>query len=114
MTRNMNTVASRPRFPIESLVLGGLWYKDSITSKERMMKVSRLTLGVAGMLLAASCVKTPERTTTSGTAQAAHGGPVRIGFSMDTLKEERWQRDKALVERRAQEVGAELGEPGGK
>src|SRR5688572_14738615 len=27
---------------------------------------------------------------------------------MDTLKEERWQRDKALVEQRAREVGAVL------
>ncbi|HEX6100714.1 MAG TPA: substrate-binding domain-containing protein [Thermoanaerobaculia bacterium] len=34
--------------------------------------------------------------------------PVRIGFSMDTLKEERWQRDKALVEQRAKEIGAVL------
>jgi D-xylose transport system substrate-binding protein len=34
--------------------------------------------------------------------------PVRIGFSMDTLKEERWTRDKALVEQRAREVGALL------
>jgi len=73
-----------------------------------MMKVSRLALAVAGMLFAASCVKTPEATTTTGTAQAPHSGPVRIGFSMDTLKEERWQRDKALVEQRAKEVGAQL------
>src|SRR2546423_2936528 len=36
------------------------------------------------------------------------GEPVYIGFSMDTLKEERWQRDKALVEARAKEVGAQL------
>jgi D-xylose transport system substrate-binding protein len=33
---------------------------------------------------------------------------VRIGFSMDTLKEERWTRDKALVEQRARERGALL------
>ena len=33
---------------------------------------------------------------------------ISIGFSMDTLKEERWQRDKELVEQRAKEVGAEL------
>jgi D-xylose transport system substrate-binding protein len=33
---------------------------------------------------------------------------VFIGFLMDTLKEERWQRDKELVERRAQELGAKL------
>src|SRR5881628_2851334 len=73
-----------------------------------MMKVSRLALGVAGMLLAASCVKTPEGTTTTTSTQAPHGGPVRIGFSMDTLKEERWQRDKRLVEQRAKELGASL------
>jgi len=39
---------------------------------------------------------------------ATHAGPIRIGFSMDTLKEERWQRDKRLVEQRAKEVGATL------
>src|SRR5215475_10729411 len=89
-------------------VLGGLWYKDTTVGKESLMKVSRLMLGVAGMLLAASCVKTPEGTTATETAQAPHAGPVRIGFSMDTLKEERWQRDKALVEQRAKEVGAQL------
>ncbi|HEV2722844.1 MAG TPA: substrate-binding domain-containing protein [Thermoanaerobaculia bacterium] len=57
-------------------------------------------------LLAAACVKAPQESTSSGTAAA--GGPVRIGFSMDTLKEERWQRDKQLVEQRAKEVGAVL------
>jgi ABC-type xylose transport system substrate-binding protein len=36
----------------------------------------------------------------------AQTAPVRIGFSMDTLEEERWLRDKSLVERRAKEVGA--------
>ena len=34
--------------------------------------------------------------------------PVKIGFSMDTLKEERWQRDKELVEKRAREKGVQL------
>src|SRR5215212_6378917 len=36
------------------------------------------------------------------------GEKVYIGFSMDTLKEERWQRDKALVEAKAAEAGAQL------
>src|SRR6266536_5072477 len=54
--------------------------------------------------LFAACEKGPE----TGTGKRARGnGPVRIGFSMDTLKEERWQRDKALVEKRCKEVGAE-------
>ncbi len=33
---------------------------------------------------------------------------IFIGFLMDTVKEERWQRDRDLVEKRAQEVGAQL------
>jgi D-xylose transport system substrate-binding protein len=49
-------------------------------------------------------VKGPEPSNSGGPKT---GGPVRIGFSMDTLKEERWQRDKALVEQRCQEVGAQ-------
>jgi D-xylose transport system substrate-binding protein len=36
------------------------------------------------------------------------GEKVYIGFSMDTLKEERWQRDKQLVEAKAAELGAQL------
>jgi D-xylose transport system substrate-binding protein len=64
---------------------------------------------VLAILLATACVKGPESTSTGGTAPAApHGGPVRIGFSMDTLKEERWQRDKQAIEARAKEVGAQL------
>ena len=59
-------------------------------------------------LLLASCVKTPTETPTTASGTAPHTGGVRIGFSMDTLKEERWQRDKRLVEERAKEVGATL------
>lgn len=60
-------------------------------------------------LLAGGCV--------SGTQQSTNGGarkpkgpnePIKIGFSMDTLKEERWQKDKDLVEKRCKEIGAEL------
>src|SRR2546421_7142828 len=66
-------------------------------------KLALLSLS-AGFLFAA-CVKGPESGNTGRSAKS--GGPVRIGFSMDTLKEERWQRDKALVEQRCKEVGAE-------
>lgn len=52
-----------------------------------------------------ACVKSPESNNTGRGAKS--GGPIRIGFSMDTLKEERWQRDKALVEQRCKEVGAQ-------
>ncbi|MCA1556654.1 MAG: substrate-binding domain-containing protein, partial [Acidobacteria bacterium] len=45
-----------------------------------------------------------------GTARKKKGpnDQVFIGFLMDTLKEERWQRDKELVEKHAKEVGAQL------
>jgi len=56
-------------------------------------------------LVFAACVKGPEQGNTGRSAK--QGGPVRIGISMDTLKEERWQRDKALFEQRCKEVGAE-------
>lgn len=35
-------------------------------------------------------------------------GPIRIGLSLDTLKEERWQYDRDLFVARAQELGAEV------
>ena len=76
-----------------------------------MKQVSGMVLRAACILLVAACVKSPQETSTSSTTSAAsapRGGPVRIGFSMDTLKEERWQRDKRLVEQRAHEVGAVL------
>jgi len=53
-------------------------------------------------LLLAACVNGPQESRTQ------HAGPIRIGFSMDTLKEERWQRDKEAVEERARQVGAQL------
>lgn len=61
--------------------------------------------------LAFSCVSAPPRD--AGTVQNApaaaqnSGGRVRIGFAMDTQKEERWTRDKDLFLKRCQEVGAE-------
>jgi D-xylose transport system substrate-binding protein len=47
-----------------------------------------------------------------GPASPAAGGgggkPVTIGFSMDTLKEERWQRDRDLLVKYAQDHGAKV------
>jgi D-xylose transport system substrate-binding protein len=71
-------------------------------------------LTVASALLAAdACVNQPQNQ--PGQSGASYqrktkkaGEPIYIGFSMDTLKEERWQRDKQLVEARAAEVGAKL------
>jgi D-xylose transport system substrate-binding protein len=64
------------------------------------------TLCAAAAFLMAACVKGPDSSDRREPANKKTG-PVRIGFSMDTLKEERWQRDKALVEQRCKEVGAQ-------
>ncbi|MCA1618502.1 MAG: substrate-binding domain-containing protein [Acidobacteria bacterium] len=90
----------------------------------RQARVLALVLAAAGALAAGACVEQPA--TQNGASNGSSGGgtasssggyqrktkkagePVYIGFSMDTLKEERWQRDKALVEARAREVGAQL------
>jgi len=64
----------------------------------------RVRLLFAMLIMAAgACGKGPQESPAGGEAR-----PVRIGFSMDTLKEERWTRDKALVEQRAREMGAIL------
>jgi D-xylose transport system substrate-binding protein len=60
-------------------------------------------------LLAGACVSGTKQTNEGGARKAkGPNEPVKIGFSMDTLKEERWQRDKDLVEKHSKEIGAEL------
>lgn len=43
-----------------------------------------------------------------GDAKVATKQKLRIGLSLDTLKEERWQRDKETFEKRAAELGLEV------
>lgn len=66
-------------------------------------------LFLAAFVIATSaCVNAPQETPVADPSPAGSMKPVRIGLSMDTLKEERWQRDKMLIEQRAREVGAVL------
>src|SRR5262245_26332332 len=70
-----------------------------------MKVLSRLIgIGLISAGLFSACVKGHEGDVTR---RVKGNGPLRIGFSMDTLKEERWQRDKALVEQRCKELGAQ-------
>ena len=60
-------------------------------------------------ILVGACVSTNQPTnTTAARKKKGPNDPVVIGFSMDTLKEERWQRDKDLVEKRAKELGMQV------
>jgi D-xylose transport system substrate-binding protein len=68
-----------------------------------------MMLLLVAVCLTAGCVSGPQNQSAGGCPpKQKKTGPVKIGFSMDTLKEERWQRDKELVEQRAKEVGADL------
>ena len=61
-------------------------------------------------LIAGGCVSGTQQNNGGGAAGKKKGpnDPVVIGFSMDTVKEERWQRDKELVEKRAKELGMKV------
>ncbi len=75
------------------------------------MRHSR-TLGVCllfATMIAGGCVSGTQQTITGGARKnKGPNEPVSIGFSMDTLKEERWQRDKDLVEKHAKELGMQV------
>ena len=79
----------------------------------RQARVWFAVLAAASLLASAGACANNTTQNTSGASGYQRktkkaGEPVYIGFSMDTLKEERWQRDKQLVEARAKEVGAQL------
>ncbi|HET6890556.1 MAG TPA: substrate-binding domain-containing protein, partial [Pyrinomonadaceae bacterium] len=60
-------------------------------------------------LIGGACVSGTQPTSTGSTRKTkGPNEPISIGFSMDTLKEERWQRDKDLVEKRVKEQGMEV------
>ena len=44
----------------------------------------------------------------AGCSKQASGSKIKIGFSLDTLKEERWQHDRDLFTSKAQALGAEV------
>src|SRR5688500_5380729 len=72
------------------------------------MGVGRLLAVIASVALVAGCKG--KQAAPAGGATGAEGGgkPITIGFSMDTLKEERWQRDRDLFVKRAEELGARV------
>ncbi|HEY0174497.1 MAG TPA: D-xylose ABC transporter substrate-binding protein [Pyrinomonadaceae bacterium] len=77
----------------------------------RKPKLSRGSFAAAAVLclaalLAAACVEQPRQQ--AADEAGPKKGTIRIGLSMDTLKEERWQRDRDLFMARARELGAEV------
>jgi D-xylose transport system substrate-binding protein len=58
-------------------------------------------------LLSFGCVQSPQGENSSADKKPKTG-KIRIGFLMDTLKEERWIKDRDLFVSRANELGAEV------
>jgi len=72
----------------------------------RRFKFKCLALIIISLLaFSAACVRGPAEKDGTGRSRS---GPVRIGLSLDTLKEERWQRDRDLFVQRAKELGADV------
>jgi len=63
---------------------------------------------IAFSLFALSCVQSPQQNQTAPATTQNKSGKIRIGLSMDTLKEERWQKDRDIFVKRAEELGAEV------
>src|SRR6476620_3506372 len=71
-----------------------------------MRRLMSAVLLVSFAILVGACVSNNQPTNnTAARKKKGPNEPVLIGFSMDTLKEERWQRDKDLVEKHAKELG---------
>jgi len=55
-----------------------------------------------------ACVLIAASSCNHGKIDGKKSGPIRIGFSMDSLLQERWQRDRDFFVERAKELGAEV------
>jgi len=65
-------------------------------------RVAAVAIALMLVFFAAACVEAPPDKSNNSS------GRIRIGLSMDTLKEERWQRDRDLFVERAKELGADV------
>ena len=60
-------------------------------------------------IFASACVQSTQQNAPASSPPTQNkSGKIRIGLSMDTLKEERWQKDRDIFVKRAEELGAEV------
>ncbi|HEV7893272.1 MAG TPA: D-xylose ABC transporter substrate-binding protein [Pyrinomonadaceae bacterium] len=82
-------------------------------NRHKLSRAAALFVAAAFAVFSFACT-TPQPNAKAGNANTTGAradkktGTVRIGLSMDTLKEERWQRDRDLFVARAKELGAEV------
>jgi D-xylose transport system substrate-binding protein len=75
--------------------------------RNRIKFLQHAAFAVASIFITFSvaCVEGPADKANNGKPDSGH---IRIGLSMDTLKEERWQRDRDLFVERAKELGVDV------
>ncbi len=72
-------------------------------------KLSAFLMLIVFSLMFAACVQqTTPQNSSANTNSPPKSGKLRIGLSMDTLKEERWVKDRDIFVKRAEELGAEV------
>ncbi len=62
---------------------------------------------VLAAVLTNACVNAPQNANTPAGQPQNTGGKIKIGFAMDTVREERWQRDRDAFENRCKELNVE-------
>jgi D-xylose transport system substrate-binding protein len=73
---------------------------------EKMRKIV-LLMFVLTAVLTNACVNAPQNGSSPAGQTQNTGGKVKIGFAMDTVKEERWQRDRDAFEKHCKELNVE-------
>ncbi len=71
-----------------------------------VFKGSLTLLTLLVLIFVSGCVQSPENGGGQGAA-SRDDGKIKIGFSMATLKEERWQKDRAAFEAQCEKLGVE-------
>lgn len=74
-------------------------------NRTESLRVVAFAISVIVVFSASACVEAPSDKSNNN---KPNSGRIRIGLSMDTLKEERWQHDRDLFLERANELGADV------
>ncbi len=74
----------------------------------KKIRISASLILISLIVFAVGCVQQTSQNGGSNSAAPGKSGKLRVGLSMDTLKEERWQKDRDIFVKRAEELGAEV------
>lgn len=73
-----------------------------------MIKNFLILAAVFFAVFTSACVQSPQNQNVAANNSSAKTGKVRIGFLLDTLQQERWQKDRDIFIAKAESLGAEV------